>query len=142
MSENKTKPTDKDVAKYLKSVEPMRRQEEGLVLLELMQKATQMQPVIWGENLIGFGQYHYHYKSGRQGDYFLTGFSPRKSALSIYIIPGFKNYGNLLKKLGKHKHSVSCLYVTRLDHIDLSVLSELIYRSVEDMKSQYPHWSS
>ncbi|MBL4890724.1 MAG: DUF1801 domain-containing protein [Rhizobiaceae bacterium] len=92
--------------------------------------------------MIGFGQYHYKYASGREGDYFLTGFSPRKNSMSIYIIPGFKSYGKLLEKLGKHKHSVSCLYVTRLENIDLDVLGEMVRQSIADMKEIYPDRSA
>lgn len=100
-----------------------------------------MEPIIWGENMIGFGTYHYHYKSGRQGDYFLTGFSPRKSAISIYIMPGFKKYGAFLSKLGKHKHSVSCLYIPNLSKVELPVLKQLVEHSVDEMKNIYSDWS-
>ena len=141
MAENKTQPVRTNPTEYLKSIEPARRREEGLLLLGEMSAWTGLKPVLWGESMIGFGKYHYHYKSGRQGDFFLTGFAPRKAAVSIYIMPGFSEYSDLLGRLGKHKHSVSCLYLTSLDKIDIDVLQELVIRSVADMKRIYPAWS-
>lgn len=140
MAENKIQPHDGDLHAFLESVEPEKRRADGLILLKMMQEITGMSPKMWGENMVGFGKYHYKYKSGREGDYLLTGFSPRKAAMSIYIMPGFKRYGDLLEKLGKHKHSVSCLYVTRLENIDLDILAELVRQSVADMKDIYPEW--
>lgn len=92
---------------------------------------------MWGDSIVGFGEYHYKYKSGREGDWFITGFSPRKQNLTIYIMPGFSEYADLLKKLGKHKHSVSCLYLNKLADIDFQVLEKLIAKSVVDMASLY-----
>ena len=105
-----------------------------------MQRASGFKPAIWGASIIGFGEYHYRYASGREGDFLLTGFAPRKAAMTIYIMPGFKRYAALLGKLGKFKTSVSCLYVTRLENIDLATLEQLVAQSVEDMKSIYPQW--
>ena len=96
---------------------------------------------MWGESLIGYGFYHYKYESGHEGDYFLTGFSPRKSATSIYIMPGFKQYTDQLARLGPHKHSVSCLYITKLARIDLAVLEGIVTDSVKRMKAMY-EWQS
>ena len=141
MAENKTKPTRKSIDRFINSVEPARRADDARLLLPLFKRATGMDPVLWGDNMIGFGTYHYRYKSGRQGDYFLTGFSPRKAALSVYIMPGFKAYQTFLSNLGRHKHSVSCLYLTNLSNIDLNVLHDLVRQSVEDMKRIYPDWS-
>jgi len=93
---------------------------------------------MWGSSLIGFGTYHYKYDSGREGDSFRLGLSPRKANLVIYIIPGFKDYQAYLDRLGKCKTSVSCLYITRLDNIDLGVLAELMERSFKDMQAKYP----
>lgn len=93
---------------------------------------------MWGDSIVGYGQYHYHYDSGREGDFLVTGFSPRKQNLSIYIMPGFKKYQTLLNRLGKHKHSVSCLYIKRLSDIDEHVLAQLIKRSVQEMRRMYP----
>ena len=141
MAENKTKPTDADVDAFIAGIDHDRRRADSGILLELMGRITGFQPRMWGESMVGFGQYHYKYASGREGDYFLTGFSPRKSAMTIYIMPGFKQYGDLLTKLGKHKHSVSCLYVTRLENIDLAVLEDMIRDSVKRMKIIYPDWT-
>ena len=142
MAENKNVANEGDVQTFLAGVEPEKRREDSYLLLDLMSEITGMTPTMWGENMIGFGQYHYKYASGREGDYFLTGFSPRKTSMSIYIIPGFKKYGKFLEKLGKHKHSVSCLYVTKLENIDLDVLREMVRWSIVDMKELYPDWSA
>ncbi len=107
-----------------------------------MGRATGFDPRIWGDSMVGYGQYRYKYKSGHSGEYFLTGFSPRKSAMSIYVMPGFKQYEKQLALLGKHGHSVSCLYVTRLANIDLGVLENIVADSVSRMKKLYPDWSA
>lgn len=140
MAENKTQPTGADVDAYLASVEPARRREDSMTLLDLMKRVTGYEPVLWGGSMVGFGRYHYKYASGREGDYFLTGFAPRKAAMSVYIMPGFKRYAAELKRLGKHRHSVSCLYLTRLEAVDLDVLEEIVADSVRRMKEMYPHW--
>ena len=137
---NKTKPTSANVREFLGTVEPSRRREDSMVLLDLFSRATEMEPVLWGANIVGYGQYFYKYASGRSGDFPLTGFSPRKAAMSIYIMPGFKLYADQLANLGKHKHSVSCLYITRLDQVDMFVLEELVAASVSKMKEIYPVW--
>ena len=92
---------------------------------------------MWGTSIVGFGEYHYKYESGREGDFLITGFSPRKSAFTIYIMPGFARYEALMDKLGKHRTGKSCLYINRLDDVDLSVLEELVTRSVEYMTEKY-----
>lgn len=142
MAENKTQPTDADVHAFIAGIEPERRRKESLVLLDLMGRVTRFEPRMWGKSIVGYGQYHYRYDSGREGDSLLTGFSPRKAAMTIYIMPGFDRHRNLLTKLGKHKISVSCLYVTRLDAVNLDILEEVIGDSVERMKAIYPNWSA
>jgi len=142
MAENKTRPGDGDVQAFIAGIENETRRADAGTLLRMMSEVTGFKPVLWGETMVGFGQYHYKYDSGREGDYFLTGFSPRKSAMSVYIMPGFKRYGDLLAKLGKHRHSVSCLYINRLDDIDLRVLETMIDDSVRHMKEIYPQWST
>lgn len=92
---------------------------------------------MWGPSIVGFGEYHYKYESGREGDFLITGFSPRKSALTIYIMPGFTRHAALMGKLGKHRTGKSCLYINRLDDVDLEVLEELVSRSVEYMTEKY-----
>lgn len=141
MSENITKPTNADVRAFIANVAHPRRRAESEELLALMGRATGMKPQMWGDSMVGYGQYHYKYASGREGDYFLTGFSPRKAALTVYIMPGFKQYGDLLARLGKHRHSSSCLYVNRLENIDLTILETIVVDSVRRMKEIYPQWS-
>ena len=141
MSENKTKPTDASVSDYVESLQQEARKADSKILLPAMSEWTGMTPKLWGPSIIGFGEYHYKYESGREGDYFLTGFAPRKSAMTVYIMPGFRPYGEQLDRLGPHKHSSSCLYITRLARIDMAVLEEIVRDSVERMKANYP-WKS
>jgi hypothetical protein len=101
-----------------------------------MKKITKEEPKMWGPSIIGFGSYHYKYASGREGDFFLTGFSPRKQSLTLYIISGFKRYDELMKKLGKHKTVKSCLYINKLEDVNLKVLKQLITESVKYMKKK------
>ncbi len=140
MAENKTKPTVGDVHAFTASVENARRREDSAVMLDVMERVTGMKPVLWGDSLIGYGQYFYKYKSGHSGNFPLTGFSPRKSAMTIYVMPGFKQYGAQLEQLGKHKHSVSCLYLPRLDKVVISALEEIVSNSARRMKEIYPQW--
>jgi len=93
---------------------------------------------MWGASIVGYGRYHYRYKSGREGDFLATGFSPRKTALSVYIMPGYADFGDILSRLGKHKLGKSCLYVNKLADIDLDVLSELIRAGLEDLGRLWP----
>ena len=141
MSGNKTQPSDKDVRKFLSTIEHNRRAEDSRTMFELMNRVTNIKPILWGlpenPNIIGYGHYHYKYESGREGDHFLTGFSPRKAALSVYIMPGFKRYEKQLLALGPHKHSVSCLCLTNLSKNKLEPLEQMIADSVERMKQMY-----
>jgi hypothetical protein len=133
MSENKTKPTDQDVIDFLNDVEHKTRRQDGFTLLEMMQQITGEEAVMWG-SIIGFGSYHYKYESGREGDMPLIGFSPRKQSMTLYIMPGFDDYEDLLGKLGKHKIGKACLYVNKLADVDADVLRKLIKRSYTHMK--------
>ena len=139
MAELKTKPNKVSVEKFLKSIKDEKKREDSFKVLELMKKITKEEPVMWGPSIVGFGKYHYKYASGREGDWFLTGFSPRKQNLTIYIMSGFKHYNELMKKLGKHKTGSSCLYINTLENIDMKVLKELITESVKYMKAK--KWS-
>ena len=130
MAELKTQKNDASVVDFLNSVENDQRKEDSFVVLELMKKITQSEPSMWGPSIIGFGSYHYKYASGREIDWFLTGFSPRKQSLTLYIMSGFKKYDELLKRLGKYKTGKSCLYINKLEDIDIQVLKELITDSV------------
>ncbi|HSL90286.1 MAG TPA: DUF1801 domain-containing protein [Ignavibacteriaceae bacterium] len=138
MAENKTKQTIASVEKFISSVRDNNIRKDCLTLVKLMKDVTKEEPKMWGKSIVGFGNYHYKYASGREGDFFLTGFSPRKQNLTIYILSGFKNYEALMKKLGKHKTSVSCLYIKSLDDIDIKVLKKLVAESVRYMKRLYP----
>jgi hypothetical protein len=134
MSENKTRPTDKSVIDFLNNVDNKTRREDSFTLLEMMEKITGEDAVLWGSNIIGFGSYHYKYESGREGDMPLIGFSPRKQSLTLYIMPGFDDYEDMLTKLGKHRIGKSCLYVNKLSDVDDDVLRSLIKHSYEHMK--------
>jgi hypothetical protein len=112
MAELKTKRTDQSVEAFLGSIADEKKRRDAFVILDIMQKATRAKPKMWGSSIVGFGDYHFKYESGREGDWFVAGFSPRKQSLTLYIVPGFEQYGALLKKLGKHKTGKSCLYVT------------------------------
>lgn len=136
MAENKTRKTGASVEEFLASVENKRRREDGFALLEMMKEITGLEPEMWGSSIIGFGDYHYKYASGREGDIFLTGFSPRKQSLSLYVMDGFDGRDELLDRLGKHRKSVSCLYINKLADVDLDVLRELVRRSYEHSKSK------
>jgi len=131
MAENKTKPNDKDVIDFLNSVEPEKRRIEGLRLNEIFEEATGEKAVLWGHSIIGYGSYHYVYESGREGDAPRTGFSPRKTKLSIYIMGGHSRFEELFSKLGKYKTGKSCVYVNKLEDIDVEVLKKLIKESFD-----------
>jgi hypothetical protein len=135
---NKTVANDGDVLAFIDCVEPLKRREDARTLLDLMIRVTGDTPTMWGENIIGFGTYHYKYASGREGDFFRTGFSPRKTALTIYIMPGYQDYSDILSRLGKHKLGKSCLYINKLADIDMQVLEELINAGLATMNRQYP----
>ena len=115
----KTRPNKSSVERFLRGVKDEKRRTDAHSLVALMREVTRAAPEMWGESIVGFGRYRYRYDSGREGEWFLTGFSPRKQSLTIYIMPGFERYGALLKKLGKHRTGKSCLYLGSLSEIDL-----------------------
>ena len=133
MSEPKTRPTGASVEKFLKAVEHPQRREDGFELLKMMKEITNEEPTMWGPSIVGFGSYHYKYESGREGDMPLTGFSPRKRSLTVYIMSGFEEYIDLLDKLGKHKIGKSCLYINKLADVDKSVLKKIIKKSLKEI---------
>ena len=137
MAELKTRKNDNNPHDFIQSVENEKRRKDALVLLDLIKDITGEEPKMWGGSIIGYGEYTYKYDSGRSGDWFLTGFSPRKQSLSVYIMPGFSRYQALLDKLGKYKTGKSCLYVNKLEDIDLDILKELISISVERMRKSH-----
>ena len=136
MAELKTKLNDGNVEAYLNSVENEKKRQDSLTILKLMQKVTDEEPKMWGDSIVGFGSYHYKSTSGREGDWFLTGFAPRKQNLTVYIIAGFERYDELMQSLGKYKTGKSCLYINKLEDIDMGILEELIRQSVAFMKKQ------
>ena len=141
MSTPKTLPNNKNVEEYIDAVENAQKREDSRVLLKMMQEITGEKPVMWGESIIGFGNYHYKYASGREGDWMISAFSPRKQNLTIYIMGGFENQEELLAKVGKAKNSVGCLYVKKLEDIDLNVLKEMIQLSVKTVKERYAEYN-
>lgn len=136
MSDLKTRPTGESVTSFLQDVEDERRRADAFAVLEMMRRITGEEPEMWGPSIVGFGSYHYEYESGRAGDWFETGFSPRKTALTLYIMSGFREHDELMARLGKHKTGKSCLYIKRLEDVDLQVLEELIRRSVEHVRAR------
>ena len=138
MSANKTQPTTASVQAFLDAVEPERRRADAVVLDRLFRDVTGFAPVMWGASIVGYGAYHCVYASGREGDFLATGFSPRKSALSLYIMPGYQDFGGLLDRLGKHKHGKSCLYINKLADVDMEVLAELIRAGLDGLDRIWP----
>lgn len=133
----KTKINDGNVVEFLNSVENVKRREDSFVILDIMTELTKESPKMWGSSIIGFGTYHYKAKSGHEGDWMKIGFSPRKQNLTLYIMNGYDQYNSLLSKLGKHKLGKSCLYINKLEDIDMEVLKELILDSSEYMTKHY-----
>lgn len=135
---NKTAPTDVDPRAFLAGVEPARRREDALALLPMFERVTGEPPVMWGPSIVGFGRYHYRYDSGREDDFIRTGFSPRKANMTVYLMPGCATYADMLARLGKHRHSVSCLYFNKLADLDAAVLEEVLAAAYADMARLYP----
>ena len=136
MAEPKTKATKASVAAFLAAIPDEQRRKDCKAVAKLMQEATGEKPVLWGANIVGFGAYRYKYASGREGDWPVAAFSPRKGDLTLYIMPGFEPFADLMARLGKHKTGRSCLYLKRLEDVDLAVLKELIGKSVQAMAKQ------
>lgn len=138
MAQNKTRPTEVTAERFIATVEPTAKRDDAKRLDQVFREVTGFQPVMWGPSIIGYGQYHYVYDSGREGDFLATGFSPRKARHSIYIMPGYADFGDILARLGKHKMGKSCLYVNKLADIDLEVLAELIRAGLADLNQKWP----
>jgi hypothetical protein len=140
MAAIKTQKTDASVEAFLQTIESEEKRKDCKAILVMMKKATSVKPKMWGTSIVGFGSYHYKSERSRQeGDWFITGFSPRKQNLTLYIMPGVDYYKDLVKKLGKCKTSVSCLYINKLADVDTSVLNELIataYKRMKEMTSK------
>ncbi len=135
MSELKTKPNKASVAGFISSIDDPVKKQDSKQLLKIMGEITGEKPVMWGTSIIGFGSYHYKYASGREGDWFCAGFSPRKQSLTLYIMGCHqKEDEHLYQKLGKHKTGKSCLYIKKLSEIELSALEQIIRNSVNRLK--------
>lgn len=137
MAELKTTPTTRSVNRFLNAIADEPTRNDCFTLVTLMKKITKAEPRMWGTSVVGFGTYHYVYESGREGEWFLTGFSPRKQFLTIYLMAGADSRTDLLKKLGKHKTGGACLYIKRLDDIHLPTLRKLIQESVTRLKRKW-----
>lgn len=138
MAETKTKPTDVTVADFIAGVEPEGRQADAEVLDAFFRRVTGWQPVMWGPTMVGYGSYAYRYETGHGGTALATGFSPRKAELSIYVVPGYQDYGPILARLGKHRLGKACLYVRKLADIDMDVLEELVRAGLADLRRMWP----
>lgn len=134
MAELKTKLTNASVDKFLKGVKDEGTRADCLQIAGIMQKATKAEPKMWGTSIVGFGSYHYKSKSGREGDWFVVGFSPRKQNLTLYLMGGFDGHEDLLKDLGKHSLGKGCLYIKTLEDVDTRVLKKLVSETVKRMK--------
>jgi hypothetical protein len=140
MTENKTKPTSASVTEFVNAIEDPQKRADARKVAAMMRRATGKRAKMWGSSIVGYGTYHYRYDSGREGDFLLTGYSPRKQALTVYILAGFERFGPLMKKLGKYKTGKSCLYIKRLADVDENVLEQLINESVDYMRANYKNW--
>jgi hypothetical protein len=137
MAENKTKPTDASVEKYLAAIAEPGRRSDCEALAKLMAKVARQPPKMWGTSIVGFGSYHYKYASGREGDSCLLGFAARKGDISVYGLCAFPGRDELLSKLGKHKIGKGCLYISKVSDIDLKVFEQLLKESIAQSKTQH-----
>ncbi len=137
MAEPKTKPGETSVAAFIKSVDPARH-ADCETIMAMLQRMTKSPPQMWGASIVGFGTYHYHYASGREGDWPRIGFSPRKQNLTLYIMNGFDGEPELMAALGKYKTGKSCLYINSLADINIKVLEKLVKASLKYMNAKYP----
>lgn len=141
-AKNKTVATTADPAEFINAVEPAKKQADAAELLSFFNRVTGLKPKMWGPSIIGYGRYHYKYDSGREGEFMLTGFSPRKQNLTIYVMPGYRfaSMQEKLDRLGKHKLGKSCLYINKLADVDLDVLEEIVQEGVTYMRDKYETW--
>jgi hypothetical protein len=137
MADNKTRPTRASITAFMSAIEDPAMRADARKVAAMMRRATGKRATLWGPSIVGYGSYHYRYDSGREGDFLITGFSPRKQALTVYIMPGFSHFKDLMARLGKYKTGKSCLYIRRLADIDVAVLERLILESVKYMRANY-----
>lgn len=139
---NKTQATSVDPQDFIAAVEPDKKKVDAEALLAFFNRVTGLKPKMWGPSIIGYGRYHYKYESGREGEFMLTGFSPRKQNLTLYVMPGYR-FGEMqekLSRLGKHKLGKSCLYINKLADVDIDVLEEIVTEGVAYMRETYETW--
>ena len=134
MAELKTKPTEASVKEFLNKIPDKERRDDCFAIAKMMEEATGAKPKMWGPSIVGFGSFHYKYDSGREGDWLLTGFSPRKNDLTLYLMMGFEQHRELMQQLGKHKTSKSCLYIKRLSDVHVPALKKLIKASLKQLR--------
>jgi len=134
MAELKTKRTDDSVDKFLQGIKDEGARADCYQIVEIMKNATKAEPKMWGTSIVGFGEYHYKYSTGRENDWFQVGFSPRKQNLTLYLMGGFNGHEDLLEKLGKHTTGKGCLYLKKLEDVDAKVLKKLVSESVKRLK--------
>ncbi len=142
VAENKTKPTEVDPRDFVESIEHPRRRADALELLTMMTRASDCEPKMWGPSIVGFGRYRYKYESGREGEHLMTGFSPRKASMVLYVMPGYDDIADELAVLGKHKMGKSCLYVNKLADVDMAVLERIVSNGVAKMRANYQTWDT
>jgi len=131
MADLKTVPTKVSVDKFLTGITDENKRADCYQILEMMKKATKAEARMWGTSIVGFGKYHYAYESGREGDWFIAGFSPRKQNLTLYMTGGFNQFDDLMKQLGKYSAGKGCLYINKLEDVDIKILKKLINKSVQ-----------
>ena len=140
MAENKTRATIASVTEFINAIEDRQKRADARKVAAIMRRVTGKRAKMWGSSIVGYGTYHYKYESGREGDFMITGFSPRRQALTVYILAGFGRFDTLMGKLGKYKTGKSCLYIKRLSDVDEKVLEKLIDGSVKYMRNNYETW--
>ena len=141
-ADNKTKPTIVSPHAFIAGLDDGRRKREAEILLPWFETVTGLKGQMWGPSMIGFGRYHYKYDGGREGDFMITGFAPRKAAMTLYIMPGYRDMSETLARLGPHRIGKSCLYLNRLELVDMDVLAEIVTDGVAYMRKNYKIWDS
>lgn len=141
-SEPKTKATEVSPKDFIAAMEDGTRKKDAEVLLKWMTKVTGLKPKMWGPSIIGFGRYAYTYDSGHSGEMCMTGFSPRKANMVVYVLPGYSGFQDQLARLGKHKTGASCLYINKLADVDMGVLEEIVQGGVDQMRKTYKTWDA
>jgi hypothetical protein len=138
MAENRTSPTEADVAGFIDGIRHPTRREDARALDAMFRRVTGWEPRMWGPMIVGYGAFRYRYASGREGEYLATGFAPLTSRLSLYITPGYADMTDLLDRLGKHKSGKACLYINKLADVDLEVLESIVRRGLHDLRERWP----